>query len=82
LSLVNSIVRTFFFVQRYQPKTVTSRLKTLTQDAETESEVVAEDFMDKKMEVAKFSQKHKEQRKLYHLRKIKYEKLTFSGSTY
>jgi len=27
-------------------------------------QVIAEDFMDKKMEVTKFSQKHKEQRKV------------------
>ncbi|XP_064404258.1 vacuolar protein sorting-associated protein 37A-like [Halichondria panicea] len=67
--------------ERYQSKNIVARLKTLTQEAETESEVIAEDFLDNKLSLAEFKQKYKQQRVLHHERKSKHEKLSYSNSS-
>lgn len=69
-------------VERYQTKPVASHLKCLAQEADTDSEIVAEDLVDKKIPVAEFIQKYRHQRKLHHLRKVKHEKLSYTSHGY
>lgn len=64
-------------IERYQQRTVMSQLKILVNEADTESEIFAEDFLEDKVPVTDFIQKYKQLRKLHHLRKTKYEKLTY-----
>ena len=51
-------------MQRYDRKKAPSRLHTLAQDVDTESEVSAEDFICQKMDFVEFSQKYLHQRKV------------------
>jgi ESCRT-I complex subunit VPS37 len=60
-------------------KTASSRLKTLAQEADTESEIIAEDFIEGKMHAVEFIRNFKEKRKLHHLRMSKHEKLQHSS---
>jgi hypothetical protein len=53
--------------------TALRKLKTLCQDADINSETIAEDFLNEKLESSSFIQKFLQERKLYHLRASKLE---------
>lgn len=62
-------------IDRYQQRNVIAQLKTAVNEADVESEMYADHFLEAKVPLAEFIQKYKQLRKLYHLRKTKYEKL-------
>lgn len=62
-------------IERYQQRNIIAQLKTSVNEADVDSEVYAESFLEGKVPVAEFAQKYKQMRKLHHSRKTKYEKL-------
>lgn len=60
-------------------KTASSQLKVLAQEADTESEIIAEEFVEAKMQETEFIRNFKEKRKLHHLRMSKHEKLQYGS---
>ena len=59
-------VNTFLY-QKFDKKHVHQKLKTLSQDADTESEITAEDFLDQKIDLSTFLGKYLQERKVLDL---------------
>lgn len=62
-------------VEQYSPAALSENLKIAAMQAEEESDKIAFSFLDGKFEVDEFLNKFLEKRTLYHLRRIKEEKL-------
>lgn len=64
-------------MERYDRRNAFIKLKTLTQEADTESDITAEEFLEQKIDITKFLQKFLHERKLYHLRASKSELMKY-----
>ncbi|XP_003389105.1 PREDICTED: vacuolar protein sorting-associated protein 37A-like [Amphimedon queenslandica] len=67
-------------VEKYDSARATMQLKTLSQETDTNSDIIADDFLEQKMDCSSYLQKFLQERKLYHLRSAKLEMLKYQRS--
>ncbi|XP_071088068.1 vacuolar protein sorting-associated protein 37A-like [Haliotis cracherodii] len=60
---------------QFHPANIQTNLKVAVMEAEEESEKIADDFLDKKIDIEEFLQTYMQKRTLCHMRKAKEEKL-------
>lgn len=62
--------------EQFRPSHIQTNLKVAIMQAEEESEIIMEEFLNRKLDIEEFMQQFIEKRKLCHLRKAKEEKLS------